>query len=239
MSKKNATFLLMAGTWCGSWCWEPVAERLRAEGHHVISPSFSGLADRAHLLSPQLTLEDHIMDIINSIKYHDVNDVILAGHSYAGFPIICALDRLSRESVRHVFYIDGLLPEHGESGASMMLPEEAKKFFQGSLKHNGLAIPVPHIARGKFPAERLEWFQRLMTPHPVRTYQDHACLLNEQGNGFPTTFVACSHTRMPVLLKSRRRAQMHSHWNIVPLDSAHNAHVLHPDIIADMLLNLV
>ena len=238
-SQQKATFLLVAGTWCGGWCWDFVAQRLRAAGHHVIAPSFSGLGERAHLLSPQLCLEDHVMDLINTFRYKELKNVILVGHSYAGFPITCALDRLPREAVRHVFYIDGLLPVSGESGSCMMAAEDRDKFFRGALHRGSLSIPVPRIPPGRFQNQQVQdWFQRLMTPHPVRTYTDHACLVHEPGNGFPTTYVVCSKTKISALHLSRQRAETHPDWHMEYIKSFHNAHILHPDLITDMLLTL-
>jgi len=230
---------MLAGTWCGGWCWDFVAQRLRAVGHRVIAPSFSGLGERAHLLSSALSLEDHVMDIVNTFRYRELKDVILVGHSYAGFPIICALDRLPRDAVRHVLYIDGLLPLSGESGAGMMTQEDARRFFKGTLRQGSLAIPVPRIPSGRFQNQEVQdWFQRMMTPHPVQTYKDHACLLHAPGNGFPTTYVACSQTRISALVLSRQRAEKTPGWRMIPIESAHNAHILHPDLIAQFLLEL-
>lgn len=237
--KKAATFMLVAGTWCGGWCWDFVAKRLRAAGHRVLTPSFSGLAERAHLLTDRLSLEDHVMDLINAFRYLELHDVILVGHSYAGFPITCALDRLPREAVRHVLYIDGLLPKNGESGASMMSSTDTGRFFGDSIRPGNIILPVPIVPPGRFQNDDVQnWFQRMMTPHPIRTYTDTAKLEHEPGNGFPTTFVACSHTKISALVLSRHRAEFNPNWKIIPIDSAHNAHILHPDLISDILLSL-
>ena len=121
----------------------------------------------------------------------------------------------------------------------MMTPRDSARFFQGSLHRGCTSVPVPYVAPGRFQSQAVQdWFQRLMTPHPVRTYMDHACLIHEPGNGFPTTYVACSQTKISALLLSRRRAESRSDWRMVPIESAHNAHILHPDLIANLLLEL-
>lgn len=38
------TFVLVTGAWHGGWSWRPVATRLRAEGHRVLTPTLPGLA---------------------------------------------------------------------------------------------------------------------------------------------------------------------------------------------------
>ena len=47
------TFVLVHGAWHGGWCWRRVSERLVAAGHRVFTPTLTGLADRAHLLTPR------------------------------------------------------------------------------------------------------------------------------------------------------------------------------------------
>src|SRR6185436_15367851 len=78
------TFVLVHGAWHGGWCWARVADRLRAAGHTVYTPTLTGLADRRHLLSPQVNLDTHIADITNLLEYEELKDVVLVGHSYAG-----------------------------------------------------------------------------------------------------------------------------------------------------------
>lgn len=54
------------------------------EGHDVYAPTLTGLADRNHLLHADINLSTHIRDIVNLIKFEELNDVVLCGHSYAG-----------------------------------------------------------------------------------------------------------------------------------------------------------
>lgn len=43
-----ADYVLVHGAWHGGWCWRKVAERLRAAGHGVLTPTLTGLGERAH-----------------------------------------------------------------------------------------------------------------------------------------------------------------------------------------------
>ena len=45
-----ATYVLVHGGGHGGWCYQRVARLLRAEGHEVLTPTLTGLGDRAHLL---------------------------------------------------------------------------------------------------------------------------------------------------------------------------------------------
>ena len=75
------TFVLIHGAYHGGWCWRKVVDILEKQGHKVYAPSLTGLADRSHLLSMNLTLDTHITDIVNLFKWEDITNGCLAVHS--------------------------------------------------------------------------------------------------------------------------------------------------------------
>ena len=66
----------------GGWCWQRVAPLLRDAGHEVFTPTLTGLGERAHLHHPDINLDTHIANVVGVLKYEDLTDVILVGHSY-------------------------------------------------------------------------------------------------------------------------------------------------------------
>src|SRR5277367_7043960 len=84
---RMTTFVLVHGTWGGGWQWRNVAERLRKNGHSVFTPTFTGLGERAHLISRQTNLDTHVQDIAAIISCERLTDVALVGTSYAGLVI--------------------------------------------------------------------------------------------------------------------------------------------------------
>ena len=80
------TFVLVHGAYGGGYVWKYVAARLRAKGHRVFTPTLTGLADRSHLMSKDVNLATHITDVVNLIKWEDLRNVTLVGHSYGGWP---------------------------------------------------------------------------------------------------------------------------------------------------------
>jgi len=95
----SKTFVLVHGAWHGGWCWNKVASILREQGHSVFTPTQTGLGERSHLLSKSIDLDVFITDIANVLKWEDLNDVILVGHSFGGNAISGVADRM-RERVR-------------------------------------------------------------------------------------------------------------------------------------------
>jgi len=66
-----ATIVLVHGAFHGGWCWRDAAERLRAAGHRVLTPTLTGLGERSHLISKDTNLEVHIRDLINVVMMTD------------------------------------------------------------------------------------------------------------------------------------------------------------------------
>ena len=93
------TFVLVHGAWHGGWCWRRVADLLQKGGHKVFTPTLTGVGERSHLMSRDIVLDTHITDIVNVIKWEDLNNICLVVHSYGGWPgsgaIEHALDRIS------------------------------------------------------------------------------------------------------------------------------------------------
>ena len=79
-----STFVLIAGAWHGAWCWRRVARLLTRNGHEVFAPTLTGLCERSHLLTPAIGLDTHILDVVNEMRWQQLNDVVLVGRSYGG-----------------------------------------------------------------------------------------------------------------------------------------------------------
>ena len=108
-----ATFVLVHGGFHGGWCWKRVKPVLQGFGHEVYTPTLTGLGERAHLASPNVGLETNIMDVVNVIRYEDIQDVVLVGHSLAGIVITGVADIIP-ESISQLVYLDSWRPKDGQ-----------------------------------------------------------------------------------------------------------------------------
>ena len=109
-----APYVLVHGGWHGGWCWRRVADRLRAAGHDVWTPTLTGHGERSHLLTPDVDLDLHIRDIVAVFRFERITDAILVGHSYGGAVVSGVADAIP-ERIRHVVYLDVILAEDGEA----------------------------------------------------------------------------------------------------------------------------
>ena len=126
------TYVLVGGAWLGGWCWQPVAHRLRDNGHDVYPATLTGLGERVHLASAEVDLETHITDVVNLIEYEGLRDVVLLGHSYGGLVVTGAADRIP-ERISQLVYLDtGPLPD-GAVLIETFPPEVTARFTVADL----------------------------------------------------------------------------------------------------------
>jgi pimeloyl-ACP methyl ester carboxylesterase len=138
-----ATFVLVPGFWLGSWAWRAVTELLRAQQHVVYPLTLTGLADKKHLIAPEVDLETHTLDVFNLIEYEGLSDVILVGHSYSGLVITAVADRLAPKLKKLVYVDTAPLP----NGVSLIefYPADLRKVYRQrvAMEGGGTRLPFP------------------------------------------------------------------------------------------------
>jgi pimeloyl-ACP methyl ester carboxylesterase len=167
-----ATYVLVHGAWHGSWCWARVRKLLQAEGHAVFTPTLTGLGERSHLLSKSVRLQTHIDDVVNLIRWEDLNDVILCGHSYAGI-VMTGVAEAVAERIVTMIYLDAFVPTSGQSLLDLLPPETAAALCAGARsKEDGWRLPPRTAASFAVNDGDREWVDRQCTPHPFATFED-------------------------------------------------------------------
>ncbi len=111
---EKLTFVIVHGATAGGWEWKRTGQFLTGDGHTVYRVTLTGLGERMHLNSPAIDLETHINDVVNTILFEDLHDVVLTGHSYGGMVITGVMDRIP-ERIRHVVFLDAAVPDDGMS----------------------------------------------------------------------------------------------------------------------------
>ena len=91
-----ATFVLVHGAWHGAWCWRRVARMLTQAGHEVFTPTLTGVGERSHLLKLDINLDTHILDVVNEMRWQELNNVVLVGYSYAGMVVTGVAEKMEK-----------------------------------------------------------------------------------------------------------------------------------------------
>ena len=74
----------------------PSGENTHSSRTRSVHTNANGGGERSHLLKPDLNLDTHILDVANEIKWQELNNVVLVGHSYAGMVISGVAEKMEK-----------------------------------------------------------------------------------------------------------------------------------------------
>ena len=239
-----ANFVLVHGAWHGGWCWQRVASGLQQHGHRVHVVTLTGLGERAHLLAPAITLDTHVDDVISTIEVEELHDVILVVHSYAGMIGTAVADRLGKR-LKHLVYVDAVLPKPGESWSSTHSAATQQQRLSAAHAVTLFSFPPPDPAVFGLHDEDYDWVKRRQTPHPGNTYQAPLEFDVNRVAAIPRTFISCTQPALATIDPSRMRAKDPEFWEgawlpnsrFVELKTGHDPMISAPAALAKILLD--
>ena len=244
-SGDSVLFVLVHGTGHGGWCWKYVRDILHERGHRVYTPTLTGCGERSHLLHPDIGLELHITDIVNVLEWEELDNVVLVGHSYAGLVISGVADR-AKDRLRHLIYLDAIIPRDGDSLLTARRDISVEEMAANEAQLRRIAPDGNYIvgfSAERFgippePPDRVEWVERRLTPHPLKSWLDPVNFENGGEDGVPCTFIECTVPAMPGagLKVHAQYAREHPQWRYVELKTGHDAMVTEPQACADLFL---
>jgi len=211
------TFVLVHGGWHGAWCWTAVADRLRAAGHHVVTPTLRGLGARAHELSPALGVTEHADDIVEVLDELGGDPVVLVGHSYAGVVVRAAADRRPQRVAR-ILLVDGWVVPSGESILSLCPTPVADGIRAAAASTGGNYVPpMPPPMLGLVRAEDIAAVVPRLTPQPLAGFTE-IIELTGAVDAVECTAVVCTANPEPTPFAAFAEAGRAAHgWQIIPI----------------------
>ena len=227
------TFVLVHGAWHGGWCWRRVADRLRAQGHVVFTPTMPGLGERAHLPDRPITLDTHIADIANLFKWERLSDVVLCGHSYAGF-VVSGVAELISDAIRSIVFLDAFVPENGDSVV------DVNPVMQGvvrELQQRGETWIAPRSADffGVNENDRA-WVDALMVPQPLATFTGKMTLTGARERIAKKTYIRAASYASPGFDHSLAKVKADPTWRSISLQCHHDVMVDMPERLTELLI---
>ena len=114
----------------------------RDRGHELVTPTHTGLGERSHLARPDIDLDAHIADVLCVLRFEDLRDVFLVGHSDGGMVATGVADRAS-ERIAHLVYLDAFVPKDGQSLADLAGAAAHARVVAAAREHGeGWRVPV-------------------------------------------------------------------------------------------------
>lgn len=236
MPARARTFVLVHGSWHGGWCWTRVADRLRAAGHQVFTPTLTGLADRSHLLSGSIDLDTHVADIVNLFRWYDLTDVVLVVHSSGGWPATAAIEALLPR-LSSTIYVDAFMPENGQRAVDVSTPQNRAAML-AAVAQSQISRPPPAAAAFKIQRpEDVAWVESKMTPQPIGVSLQPVVMTGKREQVARKAYVRSGLYPMPLFDTWYADAKAKSDWRtyLVP-DSGHEVMIDSPKRLTEILI---
>ncbi|MEO8248594.1 MAG: alpha/beta hydrolase [Burkholderiales bacterium] len=239
-----ADFVLVHGAWHGGWCWRGVTAALIRAGHRAFAPTLTGVGERAHLLSPEITLETHIADVMATIEAEELESVVLAVHSYAGMIGTAIADRMP-DRIRHLVYVDAVVPKPGESWSGTHSRATREQRLGAAAESLDFSFPPPDPIVFGLSGDQYEWVKRRQTRHPGHSYEAALEFDPERVAAIPRTFVSCTAPMLATIDAIRPRVVDPKFWGgawlpgsrVVELKTGHGPMISAPGELTQVLLD--
>ncbi len=232
-----AIFVLVHGAWSGAHDFRKVRGPLRAAGHEVFTPSLTGVGERVHLTSPQVCLTTHITDVVNTILYEDLRDIVLLGFSYGGFVVTGALEYIA-DRVQHLVYLDAFVPGDGHVADATAGSGASRR----AIELGGDWLLPPPIREFDDP-DVAAWVTARRTPQPVGCFTEPVRLVRPvEDYPFTRTYIKATGEPRPEpggpFWAAADRAMNSPSWRYREITTNHMIPSNRPDELARLLLEL-
>ena len=230
------TFVLVHGAWHGGWAWVRVADRLRARGHRVFTPTLTGLGERAHLLHPGIDLSLHIADVLGVIKYEQLTDFVLVGHSYGGC-VISGMAEAVPVAIHSIVFLDAFIPDNGDATIDLVQPA-VQEIIRAAAERGATTVPVRDAAAFKVNEQDRAWVDSLAGPQPIATMTEKIRLTGARERIPKKSYIRASGYPNVSFEKAHARAKATQGWRTYEVPCGHDVMIDEPDRLTEILLEV-
>jgi pimeloyl-ACP methyl ester carboxylesterase len=227
-----ATFVLVHGAWHGAWCWRRVARLLARNGHDVFTPTLTGVGERSHLLTPAIDLETHILDVVNEMKWQELNNVVLVGHSYGGMVISGVVEKMEK-AISSFVMLDAFFPENGQAVVDIV-SAPVRDGVLAAQRSGATALPTRSAAVFNVNEKDRAWVDAQCTPQPLQSFLQKLTLTGARERIANKTYIRATGYESPYfdlgLATARKRG-----WRTYELACGHDVMLDKPDRLTEIL----
>jgi pimeloyl-ACP methyl ester carboxylesterase len=231
------TIVLVHGAWAGAWSWQGTARLLRQRGFEVYAPTMTGIAERSHVPPESVSLASHVADIAGLMRYEELENVLLVGHSYGGMVITGAADR-EPGRIAGMIYLDAFVPESGQSLWDLVGTQGEALHRRLAQDHDGgksVPRPLSPTILSQAEAERIG---RLFTAQPVRTLADKFVSVRPEPRWPRRHYILCRAYAGSPFHAIAARVKDAPGWSYGELDALHDVPRTDPKLVADTIAEI-
>ncbi len=230
------TYVMVAGGWHGGWCWRRVSDFLEAKGHKVFTPTLTGIGERSHLCTADINLAVHIADVVNVIKWEGLEDIVLVGHSYAGF-VIAGVAEQQRSKIASIVFIDSFVPENGDSLAKLA-SEPVRKAIAEAAEKGNVVLPAFPASGFRVNENDQAWVDAMCTPHPLATLRGEVSVTGELKRIGKKTYIRATGYPNIAFDGYYNKLKDSEGWRTYQLASGHDPMIDMPEELGEILIEV-
>jgi pimeloyl-ACP methyl ester carboxylesterase len=206
---------------------------MQAEGHTLVTPTYTGLGERVHLAHAEVDLDTHIQDVLNVLEFENLRDVILIGHSYGGMVGTGVADR-ARERIAQLVYLDAHAPADGQSAFDLMPAERAQAMRERARADgDGWRLP-PNPMPPDTPEADQAWAAPRRMPQPLKTFETRLGLRHGRLT-LPRHYVYCTRIAPGDPFRPSYERAEREGWRTYEMDASHNPHITASETLMALL----
>lgn len=189
-------------------------------------------------LNAGIGLDTHIHDVLGVLKYEDLRNVVLVGHSYGGM-VIAGVAEKAPERIAYLVYLDAFVPGDGQSLVDFQPPKVLARFKEKTLTEgDGYKLPsFPAEAFGLTDEEDLAWVRPRLNPHPVQNQTGRGASLQSEGGGDSQNVYRSNRAGGP-FGQFAERLKGDEAWQYREIATGHDAMITEPQKLSVLLLEL-
>ena len=219
--------VLVHGAWVGPRCWDPVVAELLQVGVRPHVVTLKGSGERGAENEPNITLNDHIDDVVAVINEHDLHNVTLVGHSYGGRVITGVIATL-HDRISHAIFVDAHAPVAYDDGPSEERRARASS-NGGMLPFSGFQLDAELVGDDAL----YEALMRDIVDHPFETLT--ASWQHELPTTLKKTYVRALRPDAAAFEKYAVACRSDDDWSYIELDGPHMLQFTHPNELATII----
>lgn len=232
------TFVLIHGGWHDGDSWQEVAKELREKGHTVHTPTTAGHGPN---VDRNVNHAQSTQSIVDYIIEHNLNNIILLGHSYAGSIISKVAEDIS-DRIQRLIYWNAFVLNDGESMVEY-LPNDYGKMFSVLAQvsnHQSIMLPLD-VWKATFindaDEEMAERTYKKLNPEPYQPFLDQLDLKKFYTLDIPKSFLNClDDLTMPTGFWHPQTSSRLGTFKLVEMSGSHEVIFTNPVLLAEKII---
>jgi pimeloyl-ACP methyl ester carboxylesterase len=174
----------------------------------------------------------HVSELERLLFSHDLEDIILCGHSYGGM-VITELAGVCPNRIKALVYLDAFVPLIGQSAFDVVdAPTQSRSRQAASL--NGGVVPPPSAADFGVEDEHMRaWCEARFSAFPLRCFEQPC--RNAADGTVARWYVKAGRDTRQSFRSVFERIKTEPTWRTAAIDTGHDMMLIDPDAVVEVL----